>query len=1556
VNKVSIVIPVKNEEPNIPTLVKRIDRSFVRKSIGYELIFIDDRSTDNTVSTLKKLSSKYPVEIYPKKGKEGKAQSLLEGFTYANYDTFAMIDGDLQYPPEAIPAMMKKLYGNEDLGIIVANRVDKNTNSLRKIVSWGFRFFFVRVLHNLSYDAASGLKVFKREVIERMQLNPLPWAFDLEFLIRALDAGYQIDSVDVVFADRLSGRSKVNMLQASSQIGLAALQLKFRSPEIIPFHKNTAKKIGRGFTYKGQNYVHHSTLNHHESAVYQLVANQKLLIFLLAVVVILSSLIDWHLTLTVLAAIITVIYFIDLFFNFYLIQKGYRIQPEIKILPEELIAAKNRTWPTYTILCPLYREWQVLPQFVTAMSKLDYPKDKLQVLLLLEEDDKESISHIQGYADHLPKYFQILIVPHSAPKTKPKALNYGLLQAKGDYVVVYDAEDVPETKQLKKAILAFEKTDKKVVCLQSKLNFYNPHHNLLTRIFTAEYSLWFDLVLTGMQSVETPIPLGGTSNHFRTEDLRKLHAWDAFNVTEDADLGIRLAKKGYKTAILHSITLEEANSDFLNWVRQRTRWIKGYMQTYLVHTRDLGMFNQRKRKHQKYTFQLVLGSKILSTLINPFMWAVTFSYFAFRPLVGTTIESFFPLPVFYMGVFSFVCGNFLYLYYYMIGCAKRQHYDLIKYAYLVPFYWLSISYAGWLALIDLIREPHYWAKTVHGFHYQNLKAFNQATNIIGKKLVDQKITDFQPAFTQDKPIDNDQNKSKTWSIHNLINGSWLLGFMMLSNVLNFVFNAYLGRKISFEDFGLLTLVNTFWLITNMITTSLSATVNHRVAYLTAKVNKQAGIDFLVSMYKKSLKLAILFSAVWIAASPFLYQFFHLQNILPIIVFIPILILGLISATNDGFLQGNFYFVLTGIILLANPVTKLLSGYLLAASGYDSLAYLAVPIAVVIPFILSLTIVFRKIKTLADFSKPSQYYFPKRFFIATIATGLSTTMFLTLDVLLAKHFLTPRLAGQYALLSLVGKMIFFFGSLTNVFMVPFVSRDEGANRNTYKTFYRLFMITSILTFMMFLVVGPLGYMSLPILFGAKVVELFPYLIAYTLAVSFITITNTILTYHLTKHHYVFPILSFISALIMIIGVTLLHNGIFEIVDVVLVTSALNLLTMITLHFLYKKGTFVGRNLLDFFYVFLPLPKKPVLNTGGKKILIFNWRDTKHNFAGGAEVYIHELSKRWIEAGNSVTVFCGNDSNSPRYELIDKVEVIRRGGFYMVYVWAFLYYMLKFRGHYDLIIDSENGIPFFTPLYAKEKIFLLMHHVHQEVFRKSLKPPLSWIAMFLERRLMPIVYKNTQFITVSPSTKEEIMKMKLTTREPIIIYSGVDLTKFKPAEKSKTPLILYLGRLQYYKSLNVFIRAAKRVLEKLPQAEVVIAGDGEEKTKLKKLSKKLDVKVRFLGKVSEKQKVELFQKAWIFVNPSSMEGWGITTIEANACGTPVLASNVPGLRDSVNNPHTGYLFPYGKSDQLAELIIKLVENQDLRKKLSEESIDWAKQFDWKTSAANSLKILK
>lgn len=732
----SIVVPTYNEEHNIIPLVEKIAQTMQTHDIEYEILFIDDNSSDLTQHEIIALKDKYPVRGFRKRGKKGKATSLIEGFTQVKYPLVCMIDADLQYPPEAIPAMIDKI--NEGFDVVVADRVKHHTSKSRAVSSKVFRNVFGKRLHGLDVDVQSGLKIFKAEILRRFKLNPQPWTFDLEFLTKARNAGYQIGSVDILFAQRHSGKTKINGVSSAAQIMKSALAVKMAGHDPVSFTPEMEAQEGKGFHFKGKKFIHHTSLAHHESAITRFSRWQVVFILsMMALYIVLFSF-NWHATVLLTVAVLTTLYFIDLLFNFNLIIRSFSKPTEVKIPDSEVAAITDAELPTYTIFCPLYKEWEVIPQFVTAMSRLEYPKEKLQVMLLLEEDDKETVAHARRM--DLPSYFDIVVVPDSNPKTKPKACNYGLLKATGEYVVVYDAEDVPDPLQLKKAILAFKRQGTRTVCIQAKLNFYNPHQNILTRVFTAEYSLWFDLVLTGLQSINAPIPLGGTSNHFKTQVLKDLQGWDSFNVTEDCDLGMRIAKRGYKTAVVDSMTLEEANSDLKNWFWQRTRWIKGYIQTYFVHMRNPGEFIAHWQEPHVITFQIIVGGKILSMFINPIMWGITLSYFILRATVGPFIESFFPTPILYMGVFSLVIGNFLYVYYYMIGCAKREYYDIIKYAFLVPFYWLAMSAAAWVALYKFIKAPHHWSKTKHGLHLSNAKAVRQSEEAIGESLVDTNIS------------------------------------------------------------------------------------------------------------------------------------------------------------------------------------------------------------------------------------------------------------------------------------------------------------------------------------------------------------------------------------------------------------------------------------------------------------------------------------------------------------------------------------------------------------------------------------------------------------------------------------------------------------------------------------------------------------------------------------------------------------------------------------------------------------------------------------------------
>jgi glycosyltransferase XagB len=447
-----------------------------------------------------------------------------------------------------------------------------------------------------------------------------------------------------------------------------------------------------------------------EESAHQVVSGPQRAVLFAATLIFIGALIVAPIgTLVAAIGISSIYYTFSLLYKLKLTYSALGHEYEVDITPEEVAELDERELPVYSILVPLYKEAAVVPRLVDGINNIDYPKTKLDVRLLCEEDDWETIEAIHELG--LPPHFKLVVVPPSVPKTKPKACNYGLLQAEGEIVVIYDAEDRPEPDQLKKAVLAFQKADPRVTCVQAKLNYFNQNQNLLTRWFSAEYSLWFDLLLPGLDAEKAPIPLGGTSNHFITERLVMLAGWDPFNVTEDADLGIRLHKAGYQTAIIDSTTLEEANSELSNWVRQRSRWIKGYIQTWLVHMRHPLRLLRQLGPRGFASFQLMVGGTFVVFLLNPIFWFLTTVFFLTQ---AGLIQQLFPSFIFYLAAMQLFIGNFVFLYLNLAGLMQRSYFDLIKFALLIPVYWGLMSIGAWKGLIQLFTNPFYWEKTKHG--------------------------------------------------------------------------------------------------------------------------------------------------------------------------------------------------------------------------------------------------------------------------------------------------------------------------------------------------------------------------------------------------------------------------------------------------------------------------------------------------------------------------------------------------------------------------------------------------------------------------------------------------------------------------------------------------------------------------------------------------------------------------------------------------------------------------------------------------------------------------
>lgn len=361
-----------------------------------------------------------------------------------------------------------------------------------------------------------------------------------------------------------------------------------------------------------------------------------------------------------------------------------------------------------------------------------------------------------------------------------------------------------------------------------------------------------------------------------------------------------------------------------------------------------------------------------------------------------------------------------------------------------------------------------------------------------------------------------------------------------------------------------------------------------------------------------------------------------------------------------------------------------------------------------------------------------------------------------------------------------------------------------------------------------------------------------------------------------------------------------------------------------------------------------------------VLIFNWRDLKHSWAGGGEIYVFELARRWVKAGHSVTVFCGQDFDKtlPEEETYDGIHIFRKGGRYSLYFWAVWFYLFKKKKKYDIVIDVENGIPFFTPFFVFVPKFCIVYHVHGKQFFYELPFGISYVGFLIEKYIFPLFYKTIPIIAISKTTKHDLITLGFNKKKIAIVYCGINGKdkKYISQKKFNKPTILYLGRIKAYKRVDLLVKLFEKVLNDIPHARLLIAGWGTDASSVTDLvmKSKFRKRIDLIGPVTEGEKRKLLSKSWVFVNPSIGEGWSIAVMEANLYGTPAVGFAVTGLLESIQNNITGFLA--SNEEDMVKKISTLLKNATLRNKMSHAAKAWAKTFTWDASAKQSVLLLE
>lgn len=708
-NKVSVIVPCANDRRWLPGCFERIEAALKETEFLYEILVVDDHSRDGTAAYVRSQESARPVRFIEKRGQKGRAISIKEGLDVATGGLIVLLDPDLRCPPEAFLNLVRRLTVDD---VVVANR-EKYPFFAYRVFSRVYRWIVGVLLLSVDVDVRSGLKLFRRSLMHELRFAPefdSRIGFDAFLLYHAKRSNWALETVSVPYTRPMFHHGVWGAVSSRVSLVVGAVNIRFSQifrwlfPFLYP--PQPQEYFEAGFT-NINDYLflapEQSAKGHLTREVYFLIFYVFLFIFVYFHFIYLftGNSFAWslffHIAIVQLALII---------FKLYVVWITFRLppQPPRMLTPDEMLDL-----PMISIILPVYKEKEIIPQLCRRMAEMRYPIDKLDFIFIFESGDDETI---QAFLDHeKPAHFKGLVSPDVKPKTKPKALNVALRETKGEFLVIFDAETLPEPDQFMKAMSAF-RSDPTLDYIHSRIDVYNPGVNWITKSYAAEFSFFYNFFLPGLATVRSPTPISGHSVYFRREQLIKVGGWDAYNLAEDCDIGIRMFRNGYKSAsVIDSYSWEQSTSSIGDWLKQRTRWMQGFVQTSMVNLRfpallwkDLGGL----RNFLMFMFH-VPGGVFLNGL-NLVQWCIlVFWYFTRDP----NVQSIFSGVLLYISFSSFIVANSLFTYFNLLGLLYRRYYALVPTALGSMFYWLMLSFATARAILRFFRQESTWDKTNH---------------------------------------------------------------------------------------------------------------------------------------------------------------------------------------------------------------------------------------------------------------------------------------------------------------------------------------------------------------------------------------------------------------------------------------------------------------------------------------------------------------------------------------------------------------------------------------------------------------------------------------------------------------------------------------------------------------------------------------------------------------------------------------------------------------------------------------------------------------------------